>query len=482
MPKEKYTHAPEILEHSQRDRRALRPLRQRVLPDRGHRAALGRATRALDRLDQPRRRDAGPLRRAWPTGRCTGRSCPASPASTTFEGHTFHTSRWDYDYTGGDSDGGPRPACATSASASSAPARRPCSACRTSARRPSSCTCSSARRRRSTCAATARPIPSGPRASSRAGSSSGWTTSTSSCPAASQDEDLVNDGWTDIIGKLLLHDPPGRRGDDSPPRRLARDDGAGRLREDGADPRPGRRRSSRTRATAEALKPYYRQFCKRPCFHDEYLDTFNRPNVTLVDTDGKGVERITEHGVVVDGVEYEVDCLIFATGFEVGTDYTRRAGYEIIGRDGADADREVGRRRVDVARHAQPRLPELLHHQHRAVGLHGELPAHARRAEQAHSPTSSATRSTTTSTRSRRRRRPRTAWVRDDPRAGPDQPGRSSSRARPATTTTRASRTPRAFRERSVRRRLDRLRGDVGGLARGREAGGPRAHRVTNLS
>jgi cyclohexanone monooxygenase len=87
-------------------------------------------------------------------------------------------------------------------------------------------------------------------------------------------------------------------------------------------------------ATAEALKPYYRQFCKRPCFHDEYLDTFNRPNVTLVDTKGRGVERITERGVVADGVEYELDCIIYATGFEVGTDYTRRAGYDLVGRDG----------------------------------------------------------------------------------------------------------------------------------------------------
>jgi cation diffusion facilitator CzcD-associated flavoprotein CzcO len=87
-------------------------------------------------------------------------------------------------------------------------------------------------------------------------------------------------------------------------------------------------------ATAEALKPWYRQFCKRPCFHDEYLPTYNRPNVTLVDTQGRGVERLTEHAVVVDGTRYEVDCLIFATGFEVGTTYTRRAGYDIIGRDG----------------------------------------------------------------------------------------------------------------------------------------------------
>ena len=86
--------------------------------------------------------------------------------------------------------------------------------------------------------------------------------------------------------------------------------------------------------TAEALKPYYRQFCKRPTFNDEYLPTFNRPNVKLVDTKGRGVDRITEKGVVFDGQEYEVDCLIFATGFEVGTAYTRRAGYEVVGRDG----------------------------------------------------------------------------------------------------------------------------------------------------
>ena len=88
------------------------------------------------------------------------------------------------------------------------------------------------------------------------------------------------------------------------------------------------------KATAEALKPYYRQFCKRPCFRDDYLATFNRPNVTLVNTDGKGVDKITETSVWVNGEEYEVDCLIYATGFEVGTEYARRSGYELHGRDG----------------------------------------------------------------------------------------------------------------------------------------------------
>jgi len=86
--------------------------------------------------------------------------------------------------------------------------------------------------------------------------------------------------------------------------------------------------------TAESLKPYYNQFCKRPCFHDEYLQTFNLPNVELIDTDGRGLSKISEKGIVFEGKEYEVDCIIFATGFEVGTDYSRRAGYQIYGVDG----------------------------------------------------------------------------------------------------------------------------------------------------
>ena len=85
---------------------------------------------------------------------------------------------------------------------------------------------------------------------------------------------------------------------------------------------------------AESLKPYYRQFCKRPCFHDDYLPTFNRGNVHLIDTDGKGIDEIAELGIVANGELVELDCIIFATGFEVGTDYTRRSGYDLIGKGG----------------------------------------------------------------------------------------------------------------------------------------------------
>jgi cation diffusion facilitator CzcD-associated flavoprotein CzcO len=86
--------------------------------------------------------------------------------------------------------------------------------------------------------------------------------------------------------------------------------------------------------TAELMMPWYSQSCKRPCFHDEYLPAFNRPNVHLVDTDGKGVNEINESGVIVNGVEYPVDLLIFASGFEVTTGYTHRLGFDPKGRNG----------------------------------------------------------------------------------------------------------------------------------------------------
>ena len=87
---------------------------------------------------------------------------------------------------------------------------------------------------------------------------------------------------------------------------------------------------------AEALKPYYRFLCKRPCSNDEYLPTFNRPNVTLVDvSECKGVERATEKGLVANGVEYEIDCIVYASGFEISTEISRRYAMETIeGREG----------------------------------------------------------------------------------------------------------------------------------------------------
>ena len=85
---------------------------------------------------------------------------------------------------------------------------------------------------------------------------------------------------------------------------------------------------------AAKLEPWYGKHCKRVCFHDEYLPAFNEPNVHLVDTDGRGVERVTPTGLVVGGVEYPIDVLVFASGFEVTTDLNQRLGFDPVGRDG----------------------------------------------------------------------------------------------------------------------------------------------------
>jgi cation diffusion facilitator CzcD-associated flavoprotein CzcO len=182
-------------------------------------------------------------------------------------------------------------------------------------------------------APTRRSIPAGSPPSPRPGWQQRWLENfTANQAGGTATEDLVQDGWTDLSRRI-------RRRILTLPKEQRTREGMLAAFED-ADHEKMEEIRARVDAiiddpeTAEALKPYYRQFCKRPCFHDEYLDTFNRPNVTLVDTKGRGVERITENGVVVDGTEYELDCLIYATGFEVGTDYTRRSGYELYGRGG----------------------------------------------------------------------------------------------------------------------------------------------------
>jgi cyclohexanone monooxygenase len=87
--------------------------------------------------------------------------------------------------------------------------------------------------------------------------------------------------------------------------------------------------------TAERLKPYYSYLCKRPCFHDEYLPAFNRPNVTLLDTRGSGIDEIREHEIVVGGQPYPADVLIFATGFQPGENSALvKFSFPIAGRGG----------------------------------------------------------------------------------------------------------------------------------------------------
>ena len=126
---------------------------------------------------------------------------------------------------------------------------------------------------------------------------------------------------------------------------------------------------------AAKLKPYYRYLCKRPCFHDEYFDAFNRLNVTLIDCPA-GIERISEQGPIVDGQQYDVDCIVYGTGFEAEvTPLPRRVGHDIVGRDGRLARREVGGRCREPLRHDESWLPEHVRDASTrpAVGGHRQL-------------------------------------------------------------------------------------------------------------
>ncbi|KAK6815806.1 hypothetical protein PG987_016572 [Apiospora arundinis] len=149
--------------------------------------------------------------------------------------------------------------------------------------------------------------------------------------------DLVNDGWTrnqaraGLIGGNSRLVEPGSEDDhiakllevDTPIAEKLR----ARVDQVVKDP-----------AVAEKLKPWYAGWCKRPTFSDEYLQAFNRSNVTLVDTDGKGVERYTERGIVVADQELDVDVLVLGTGFSVAYTMTpsERHDARIIGRGGRD--------------------------------------------------------------------------------------------------------------------------------------------------
>ena len=329
MPVEKYTRAPEILEHSRAIARKFDLYRdvcfQTEVTEMRWDDKISRWIVKTNRNDAIKARFVvmanGPLHRP---------KLPGIPGVETFKGHSFHTSRWDYHYTGGDCMGNLTGLkdkrvgiIGTGATAIQCVPHVGAAAKELYVfqRTPSSV---DVRNDRATDPEWVKSLEPGWQQKRM----DNFNALVSGVP---QDVDLVSDGWTDIIGKFLTlmrkQSEAGASVDLGETLQLA----------DFKKMEQIRARVDaivRDKEKAEALKPYYNQFCKRPCFHDQYLDTFNRPTVHLIDTDGKGVERITEHGVVANGKEYEVDCLIYATGFEVGTDYTRRSGYQLYGRGG----------------------------------------------------------------------------------------------------------------------------------------------------
>ncbi|MEQ8859050.1 MAG: NAD(P)/FAD-dependent oxidoreductase [Pseudomonadales bacterium] len=333
MPKEKYSYAPEIFEHTRRigeyfglyDRALFQTRVSEVRWIEEHK----RWQISTQRNDNIRARFV-----IHATGPANRPKLPGIPGIRDFKGHTFHTSRWDYAYTGGDHNGGLTKLrdkrVAVIGTGATAIQCVPflgehAQQLYVFQRTPSSVDLRGNKPTEEDWYRTLEP---------------GWQRARRENFAAvllgqNFTEDLVADGWTDIarrIGISLMNRRPDS-GDLDMEEIM--------LRSEIADFQKMNEIRSRVDETvsrddaAEALKPWYRQFCKRPTFNDEYLATFNRANVELVDvSDSKGVERITETGVVANGRLYEVDCIVYATGFEITTSAHRRVDFDTIGRGG----------------------------------------------------------------------------------------------------------------------------------------------------
>ncbi len=330
IPSERYAHQPEIHAHLQRIGRHYglydKACFQTQVEQLRWSDESERWTATTDRDDVFCARfvimSSGPLHRP---------KLPAISGLDDFKGRAFHTSRWDYSYTGGDSSGGLTgladkrvgivgtgatgvqvvPGVAPYAKQLYLFQRTPAPV--------------DERNNRPTDSAWAASLAPGWQAER----DENFCSIMAGLPV---EEDLVNDKWTDFFKLTFEILDTGDVGGVSP-EQLA-------LIREVADYKKGHQIRERVARivndprTAEGLKHWYGQWCKRPAFHDGYLLAFNRPNVELVDTEGKGIERVTENAVIANGTAYEVDCLIFATGFEVATAYTRRSDCEVYGRGG----------------------------------------------------------------------------------------------------------------------------------------------------
>jgi len=333
MPKEKYSFAPEIFEHTRRVGEYFGlyelALFQTRVKDAAWQEDRKRWRLTTDRGDVL---DARFLIQA--TGPANRPKLPQIPGIDRFKGNSFHTARWDYAYTGGDHQGNLHKLAdkrvgiiGTGATAIQ-------------------CIPFLGKHAKDLYVFQRTPSSVDLRGNSQtdpewyAGLKPGWQRERRENFAAvlagqNLTVDLVADGWTDIarrIGLSLMN----RRSDAG---NLDMEEIS--LRSEIADFQKMNEIRARVDAevskadATEALKPWYRQFCKRPTFNDDFLATFNRDNVHLIDVSAsKGVDGVTEKGVLANGEEIELDCLIFATGFEITTSAHRRVDFDTRGRNG----------------------------------------------------------------------------------------------------------------------------------------------------
>jgi len=329
IPKEKYSYVNEIFAHSQRIGREYKlydvTCFQTRVTDLDWDSDEKRWLISTNRDDRMKARFV-----IMALGPASRPKLPGIPGIDDFEGHSFHTSRWDYGYTGGDTTGGlvklADKRVAVIGTGATAIQCVPFVAeyakqLYVFQRTPSSVDLRGNKPTDPEWVKSLKPGWQRARRENFAGILTGQPFT----------EDLVNDGWTDIFRNVLAMPKS-----DTPmtPQEIGRTIELADFRKMNSI----RARVDDTvedRTVAEVLKPWYRQFCKRPTFNDEYLPAFNRPNVELVDvSESKGVERITKKGVVANGKEYEVDCIIYASGFEITTAFKRRVGIAINGADG----------------------------------------------------------------------------------------------------------------------------------------------------
>ena len=333
VPTEKYAHGPEILEQCQRIGRQYN-LYDKALFHTQIREIAWDAERALwvittDRDDRFTAKYVG-----IGTGPLHVAKLPGIPGIETFEGKAFHTSRWDYGYTGGDAKGAPMTGLAdkrvaiigTGATSVQAVPHlaRACKELYVVQRTPSSVDVRD-------------NVPIDPDWFASI-ATPGWQRrwlenfTANQTPGNMIEEDWVQDGWTDLARRIKARVatlPPDQRSL-SDIMRVWEDSDFEKMEEirDRVDAVVA------DKETAQKLKAWYRQLCKRPCFHDAYLQAFNTPGTHLIDTDGKGVERIDATGFTVAGKHYEVDCIIYASGFHVAANMQTLLGFDVVGRDG----------------------------------------------------------------------------------------------------------------------------------------------------
>jgi cyclohexanone monooxygenase len=324
IPTMKYVFQPEILAHSQAIGRTFdlysRALFHTRVTDARFDEDASRWIVSTDRGDELRPRFV-----ILASGHYREPKLPGIPGIETFAGHSFHTSRWDYDYTGGASDepmvnlrdkvvgivgtGATGIQCVP-------PLARDAKHLYVFQRTPSSV---DVRANAPTDVEWFKSLKPGwqqERMRNFGDVQRGLTM-----------EDQVQDGWTQMIKLMQRRARPD----------MSMEDLAELFQMVNYEIMENIRKRAETVVsdpkTAESLKPWYDWLCKRPCFHDGYLDVFNQDNVTLVDTEGEGIERIAGSSVFANGQEFELDLLIFATGFELSP-YEEGTPIPVTGRDG----------------------------------------------------------------------------------------------------------------------------------------------------